>query len=814
MPDTPDKPDGAEAAAIDPDTGRKIPRTIRLFADNALPSPSNEEWVAAGSSSGSLRTQYAVLDKIGDGGMGIVYLARDHKLGRYVALKRLNSTSLSNHSLKSRFFREARAVAALNHVHIVHIYSLGEDDEGPYIVMEYVAGPMEASPGKIPPSAFSLADRVHRDGPLPVADALELMVKICHAMEYAHGCKVIHRDLKPSNVLLDGNYEPKIVDFGLARKMNPGTLRLTVPGEKMLSLGYSAPEQESDATLSDERADVYGLGALLYFSLTGKNPRYFRESEMPENLRMPIVKALEPDQKKRWPTVKDFTAALMLVKVPNSAIELPTIKSTWRCKWCDSVNPVLIRFCGKCGWDGGETCVECGSETRVGVQFCGACGANAREYEIARLLMQRISQHEEEKAYELIVQQAGQISSFKPTGPGGDRLVERIHRHADDARRALERKGKLRQFIAQDLERRNYDLAEQHIREYDSLANDDAYAHDKQRLPVLRAEQDLERAREAISIKDWALAARLCHDLRATSSAGDPRLQKLTRSLLTHRWEVRMRNTALVALGVFAVYVLSAAPAYRVAGRGTNRLLGPFYGLAALLHEETVLGRPMEVYARWWGAQAMYQPPIVMPPIANPPVAQPPVKQESAEQLAAMREKFEKNLVLIQAERRKQVDAWPDEYLNQLVATQLAMQKRGDFDGWSAATTEIERFRQDRKLPEPSEDPAGGTASRDPPPRELRDVQKAFLDRIESGSLDESRKILQLSRSYLGDLGNLQKDFTKKGLMDAALAVNTEMKRVRTSPAVILAEEAVSKHASPKPGAKPGSPAPGSPPGG
>ncbi|NQT91540.1 MAG: protein kinase, partial [Lentisphaerae bacterium] len=237
----------------------------------------------------SLRSQYSIVEKIGEGGMGVVYLGQDRKLGRYVAIKRLHKTNLADPHVRERFFREAKAVAALNHIHIVHIYTLAEDEDGPYIVMEYVPGPRDASLNKVPPHPFTLADCVHSGGPLGVSEALGLLLKVCGAVEYAHSCGVIHRDLKPSNVLLSEHREPKLVDFGLARQMSSPDDRITVPGEKMLSLGYGAPEQEADAGTADERADVYGLGGLIYFSVTGKNPRYFRESDLAQQAKFANV---------------------------------------------------------------------------------------------------------------------------------------------------------------------------------------------------------------------------------------------------------------------------------------------------------------------------------------------------------------------------------------------------------------------------------------------------------------------------------------------------------------------------------------------
>jgi len=184
----------------------------------------------------SLVSQYAVMEKIGDGGMGVVYLARDNLLGRYVAIKRLNSTAAANAMMRRRFLNEAKAVALLNHIHIVHVYALGEDADGPYIVMEYVPGPPELSPGRTPPASLNLGDRVQRLGPLSLPDTVDLGLKLCRAVEYAHSCGIIHRDIKPTNVLLDESGEPKLVDFGLARHVSSVFSHLTQPGEKMLSL--------------------------------------------------------------------------------------------------------------------------------------------------------------------------------------------------------------------------------------------------------------------------------------------------------------------------------------------------------------------------------------------------------------------------------------------------------------------------------------------------------------------------------------------------------------------------------------------------
>ena len=114
-------------------------RTRRILVDED--GNPIEELDEPSKKTAAIQAQYEIIDRIGDGGMGVVYLARDNRLGRHVAIKRLNKTSLENPSIRERFFQEAKAIATLNHIHIVHVYAMGEDEEGPYIVMEYIPGP-------------------------------------------------------------------------------------------------------------------------------------------------------------------------------------------------------------------------------------------------------------------------------------------------------------------------------------------------------------------------------------------------------------------------------------------------------------------------------------------------------------------------------------------------------------------------------------------------------------------------------------------------------------------------------------------------
>lgn len=572
------------------------------IAPNAI-ERNDESTVYRETDSGSLESQYVILDKIGDGGMGVVYLARDRKLGRCVAIKRLNAAGLEKETLKSRFFQEARAVALLNHIYIVHIYSLGEDSEGPFIVMEYVSGPKPSGREGFPSPAYTLADRVHRDGPMPLDAALELMIKLCRAVEYAHSCSVIHRDLKPTNVLLDESEEPKIVDFGLARVQRFEKDPLTLPGEKMLSLGYGAPEQEADASLVDERADVYGLGALLYFCITGKNPRYFRQHDLPEVLRMPVVKALETDRDRRWAAVKALRAALTMIQSPSET-RISTGKSTWHCKWCETINPIVIRYCGQCGWDGGVFCAECGSESRFGIQYCGVCGADAKAYENANRVLDNMLTNMERREYALVQQEENHINSFRPQGVNGRVLVDKVHQIADRAATALRRRASLRNEIQREFSEKNYEQVRRYIDEYNTLAFDDAFSDMESKLDDLQFKLDLDRLQDAFRARHWHYAQRLASALMAKQDNREvERLNKLIRRHF--RWNSAYRSIC-IGLALFVLYALSGAPVYRMKQGSVGRVFKVVYAPLGWMHEYTVFRGPISAYARMFGADAMF----------------------------------------------------------------------------------------------------------------------------------------------------------------------------------------------------------------
>ena len=201
---------------------------------------------------------YKLEERLGVGGMGEVYLARDKSLARKAAEKLLRY--FQDAELKQRFHREAQAVARLNHPNIVTVFDFGDSGGLFYFLMEYVDG-------------VNLRDSI-QDGRLSPEQALAIVAQICDALQFAHDEGVVHRDVKPENVLLDKRGRVKIADFGLAKLLGKSAsdLRLTYTRQVMGTPHYMAPEQLKDPLQVDHRADIYSLGVVFYELLTGELP--------------------------------------------------------------------------------------------------------------------------------------------------------------------------------------------------------------------------------------------------------------------------------------------------------------------------------------------------------------------------------------------------------------------------------------------------------------------------------------------------------------------------------------------------------------
>jgi serine/threonine protein kinase/TolB-like protein/Tfp pilus assembly protein PilF len=210
--------------------------------------------------------RYEVKEHLGGGGMGIVYKARDPELGRAVALKFLPPHLSGHPEVEERFAREAKAAASLDHPHIATIYEIGRAKAGTpesgtaegqrYIAMAYCEGE-------------TLKEKLEREGPLPVEEALRYAEQIAGALAAAHEAGVVHRDVKPANVMVTGEGEVKLLDFGLARLAE--ATRLTEAGRQLGTISYMSPEQARGEEVGPA-ADVWALGALLYEMVAGERP--------------------------------------------------------------------------------------------------------------------------------------------------------------------------------------------------------------------------------------------------------------------------------------------------------------------------------------------------------------------------------------------------------------------------------------------------------------------------------------------------------------------------------------------------------------
>jgi hypothetical protein len=232
---------------------------------------------------------YEVGAELGRGGMGVVYRARQTKLGRVVALKMILAGAHASEDDLARFRTEAEAIARLQHPHIVQIHEVGEHDGLPYFSLEFCPG-------------GSLAQKL-AGTPLPPQEAAALVETLARAMQAAHDKGVVHRDLKPTNVLLAEDGTPKVSDFGLAKKLDEAGQ--TATGAVLGSPSYMAPEQaEGKSKQLGPACDVYALGAILYECLTGRPP--FRAATVAQTLRQVIEDEPVPPRQLNAPVPRDL----------------------------------------------------------------------------------------------------------------------------------------------------------------------------------------------------------------------------------------------------------------------------------------------------------------------------------------------------------------------------------------------------------------------------------------------------------------------------------------------------------------------------
>ena len=296
---------------------------------------------------------YDLLEELGHGGMGVVYKARQRSLHRVVALKMLLGGQFAGKVALGRFRAEAELAAQLQHPNIVAIHEIGEQDGLPYFTMDFV-------PGR------SLVDLV-RDHPLPAPAAASYLQIIAKAIHYAHEQGVLHRDLKPSNVLIDAFDQPRITDFGLAKRLTSDSSlatdhsSLTLTGQALGSPNFMPPEQAAGKhKTSGPTSDIYGLGAILYYLITARPPfmadnvsaamRQVLENDpvsprvlnpgVPRDLETICLKCLQKEPKQRYASAQEVADELgrFLRSEPIQARPVSLATHVWR--WCRR-KPVL-----------------------------------------------------------------------------------------------------------------------------------------------------------------------------------------------------------------------------------------------------------------------------------------------------------------------------------------------------------------------------------------------------------------------------------------------------------------------------------------
>lgn len=274
--------------------------------------------------------KYRILEPLGRGGMAQVYKAYHPGLDRYVAIKVLRADLVEESEFLSRFRREARAVAALRHPNIVHVFDFDVQDDLYYMVMELLEGDTL--------KAYLNAFRT-RNERIPLGDLTRILSDVLAALAFAHAAGVIHRDLKPANILLTKHGQAVLTDFGIAQIL--GGTQYTVTGALMGTLSYMAPEQGRDGKC-DERSDIYSLGIAFYEMLTGivpfdadtplaillkhlndplRPPRSI-DASIPEAYERVVLKALSKDPQERYQSADEMSAALHHA-AQETGIEIP-----------------------------------------------------------------------------------------------------------------------------------------------------------------------------------------------------------------------------------------------------------------------------------------------------------------------------------------------------------------------------------------------------------------------------------------------------------------------------------------------------------
>ncbi len=365
--------------------------------------------------------RYQIKSELGRGGMATVYHAYDPRFQREVALKVLPHEFLHDPTFRARFEREAQTIAALEHPVIVSVYDFGKDGDQPYLVMRLLSG-------------GSLANRL-KQGALPFDEVTRLINRLAPAIDEAHQQGIIHRDLKPDNILFDQRGEAFITDFGIV-KLSEGNETLTSTRAIMGTPAYMSPEQAHGELELDGRSDIYTLGVMLFYMLTGQLPyqantpiglimKHLTEAppgileikpDLPPACEAVIAQAMAKERDERYPTATTLATALTESTNPKLAPLLSPLKSIDTppaakshqaipqpaapgkkveiiCPKCGASNPEHLRLCSHCAQRLKIECFQCYTPNRIDATHCANCGENLVRSQAIRRGLQTARQH-------------------------------------------------------------------------------------------------------------------------------------------------------------------------------------------------------------------------------------------------------------------------------------------------------------------------------------------------------------------------------------------------------------------------------------
>jgi serine/threonine protein kinase len=305
-----------------------------------------------------LSIRYTEEGVLGKGGFGEVILATDARLGRKVAIKRIQGKAARSKTAVQRFLTEAKSIAALSHNNIVQIYDYGRSTDGPFLIMECVQG-------------GSLLDQC-RKGPIELDEAVKIFSQVCDGLAKAHAENIIHRDIKPANILMTGDGIPKLTDFGLAKDDTADT-GMTMEGAVIGTLDFMPPEQRRGAEFTDHRSDLWSLAATFYQMLTGKSPKVINISGLPPRLQSVVAKALEESKDERFQSAMEMREAIL--QAHSGKMDKSRSLGEGECPQCATANPSGNKYCDECGASLQVKCLNCESDIAIWNKACRECGA-------------------------------------------------------------------------------------------------------------------------------------------------------------------------------------------------------------------------------------------------------------------------------------------------------------------------------------------------------------------------------------------------------------------------------------------------------